>query len=92
MARKIGISRSHLQEVLNGNGVGEKVLSGLERESKRLGFNLSRCFMPDPIVIGEQKFEQINVVGEDNELLVSITSNDIIEKKGTTVVLVPYKG
>lgn len=45
----------------------------------------------DQILIGDLQLAEINIVGEDGELLASISSKNIIEKTGTTVILVPSK-
>lgn len=88
MAKALGISRSHLQTLFQGKGAGELVINGLMREGERLGFNAEHCFIPEPIMIGNLKVSEINICDANGELLASISSRDIIEKKGTTVILV----
>lgn len=90
MARGIGVSKSHLQAVFEGRAVGKKVIQGLHRECKRLGLKESYCFLPSPITFAGQAYEHITVVGEDNEVLAVISSREIIEKRGTTVIFTPY--
>ena len=45
----------------------------------------------DNIKIRENEIREIQIVTDDNELIVSITDNDVIEKSGYKVVCVPIK-
>lgn len=91
MAKSIGITRSHLQEVFKNKGIGSKFLSGLRKESEIKGFNYTLCFKPEPIVMGEKKVESIEITLEDGELIASISTRDIILKNGAKVVVTPLE-
>lgn len=41
------------------------------------------------LVLGEKEYEEIQILTEKNELIASITDEDIIEKNGYKVVCVP---
>lgn len=41
--------------------------------------------------IGGKKVKEILITSEDNELIASITDDDVIEKNGYKVVCVPYE-
>lgn len=90
MAKAIGISRSHLQEVFKNKGIGQKVLNGLKKESIIKGFDYELCLKPKPIVMNGEYIESINIVTEDDYLIASITSRDVIVENGTKVIVVPY--
>lgn len=89
MAKSIGISRSHLQEVLNNKGIGSKVLNGLKKESTIKGFDYDLCLKPEPIVMNGEYIDSIVVTTDDDYLIASITSRDIISENGTKVIVVP---
>lgn len=42
------------------------------------------------LFIGDGQYEEIQVVTENNELIASITDEDVIEKTGYKVICVPY--
>lgn len=89
MAKSIGISRSHMQEVFKNKGIGKKVLTGLKRESTLKGFDYELCLKPQPIVMNGECIDSIVVVTDDDYLIASITSRDVIAEKGTKVIVVP---
>lgn len=89
MAKAIGISRSHIQEVFKNKGIGEKVLNGLKNESLIKGFDYELCLKPKPIVMNGEYIDSIVVTTEDDYLIASITSRDIIAENGTKVIVVP---
>lgn len=91
MAKAIGISRSHLQEVFKNKGIGRKVLKGLQKEAKLKGFDYELCLKPKPIVINGEYVDSIIVTTEDDYLLASITSRDIVSENGTKVIVVPVE-
>lgn len=39
--------------------------------------------------IGEKEYHEIQIVTQDNELIISITDSDVIEKDGYKVVCIP---
>lgn len=89
MAKSIGISRSHMQEVFKNKGIGSKVLTGLQKEAKVKGFDYELCLKPKPIVMNGKDIDSIIVTTEDDYLIASITSRDIIAENGTKVIVVP---
>lgn|SRR5690606_24931800 len=89
MAKAIGISRSHLHEVFKNKGIGKKVLSGLKKESMLKGFDYELCLKPNPIVMNGEFIDSIQIVTEDDYLIASITSRDVIVENGTKVIVVP---
>lgn len=91
MAKQLGISRSHIQEVFKNTGIGEKVLAGLKSQAEEKGFSYELCLLPEPIFMDGVQFGSIDVVDENGELLASITSRDVIEREGTKVIMVPVK-
>lgn len=91
MARSIGITRQHFQEVLKNKGIGEKVLNGLKKEAESKGFEYELCFQPDPMIINGKKIESIEVLNEKDELLASISSREIITDDCTKVIVVPVE-
>lgn len=90
MARSIGISRSHLQQVFNNKGIGVKVLNGLQREAINKGFEYELCLMPEPIIINGTPIQSIEVIDNDDNLIASITSKNIISDRSTKVIVVPF--
>ncbi|MDQ0158848.1 helix-turn-helix domain-containing protein [Alkalibacillus salilacus] len=91
MAKCIGITRSHLQEVFNGRGVGPKLLEGLKEQANSKGFIYEQCLLPQPIIMGDKKIASIEITDSNNNLLASISSRDIISEKNTTVIVVPHE-
>jgi len=90
MAKSLGITRSHIQEVFKNKGVGGKVLDGLKKEAANKGFDYELCLKPKPIVMNGQYFDSIVVTTDDDYLIASITSRDIIAENGTKVIVVPF--
>lgn len=43
------------------------------------------------MVISDKEYSEIQILTKDNELIASITDEDIIEKKGCKVVCVPVE-
>ena len=41
------------------------------------------------IIIGDKEYEELQILTDDDELIVSVTDEDIIEKEGYKVVCVP---
>lgn len=91
MAKQLGISRSHIQEVFKNFGVGEKVLCGLKNQAEKKGFSYELCLSPEPIFLNGKLLESIEIVTKAGELLASITSRDVIEREGTKVIMVPIE-
>ena len=90
--KALGISQSHLYGILNGDvALGDKVLNRLEKECNNVGVKLESLLKVKPMLIGGINAEEIQVM-LDRELIVSITSRDIIEKTGYKVEIVPYQG
>ena len=90
--KALGISQSHLYSILNGDvALGDKVLNRLEKECNKVGVKLESLLKVKPMLIGGINAEEIQVT-LDRELIVSITSRDIIEKTGYKVEIVPYQG
>lgn len=38
------------------------------------------------MIIGNKRYEEIQIITDDNELIVSITDEDVVEKEGHRVV------
>ena len=91
MANQLGISRSHIQEVFKNKGIGTKVLKGLRKESKVKGFDYELCLKAKPIVMNGEFIDSIVITTDDDYLIASITSRDIITEKGTKVIMVPIE-
>ena len=89
MAKSLGITRQHFQEVLKNKGIGAKVLSGIKKEAENKGFEYDLCLRPEPMFINGQKVESIEILNEKDELLVSITSREIIGQNDLKVIVAP---
>ena len=48
--------------------------------------------MSEDLIISDKEYREIQIITEDDELIVSITDEDIIVKDGYKVVCVPYVG
>lgn len=90
MARAIGISRSHIQEVFKNKGIGQKFLSGLQKESKEKGFDYDLCLKPEPIIMNGEYVDSISITDKEGGLIASISSRDVIAENGTKIIVVPY--
>ena len=89
--KALGISQSHLYGILNGRvELGNKVLERLNRECDRFSFNTEDLLKPEPMNIGGMKVDEL-LITRGKELIVSITSRNVIEKTGYKVELVPYE-
>lgn len=89
--KALGISQSHLYGILNGRvELGNKVLERLNRECDKFSLNMEHLLKPEPMYIGEMKVDEI-LITRGKELIVSITSRNVIEKTGYKVELVSYE-
>ena len=89
--KALEISQSHLYGILNGKvELGNKVLERLNRECDKFGFNTEDLLKPEPMNISGMKVDEI-LITCDKELIVSITSRNVIEKTGYKVELLPYE-
>ncbi len=91
MAKRLGITRSHLQEVFKNKGVGEKVLKGLKGEAEKRGFEFELCLKAEPIFMHGLAVESIEITDKDGGLIASITSRNVITYDSTKVIVVPSK-
>jgi hypothetical protein len=90
--KALGISQSHLYGILSERvELGNKVLERLNRECDKFSFNIEHLLKPEPMYIGKMKVDEI-LITCDKELIVSITSREVIEKTGYKIELVPYQG
>ena len=89
--KALGISQSHLYGILSERvELGNKVLERLNRECNKFSFNMEDLLKPEPIYISGIKVDEI-LITCDKELIISITSRNIIEKTGYKAELVSYK-
>ena len=89
--KALGISQSHLYGIFNGRvELGNKVLERLNRECDKFSFNIEHLLKPESMYIGKMKVDEI-LITCDKELIVSITSREVIEKTGYKAELVPYR-
>lgn len=63
------------------------MLERLNRECNKFSFNMEHLLKSEPMYIGEMKVDEI-LITRGKELIVSITSRDVIEKTGYKVELV----
>lgn len=91
MASRLGVTRSHMQEVFKNKGIGAKVLKGLKQEAEEKGFDYELCLKPEPIFINKKAIESIEVTDLDGGLIASITSSHIITHGSTKVIVVPVE-
>lgn len=87
MARSLGITPQHLQAIFEGRGVGKKFIYGLKNECERLKVNHKYFFIPDPFILGEEFIQSIEVFDENDELIASITSENIISHNRYKVIV-----
>ena len=66
------------------------MLERLNRECSKFCFNMEHLLKPEPMYIGGMKVDEI-LITRGKELIVSITSGNVIEKTGYKVELVPYE-
>lgn len=89
--KALGISQSHLYGILNGRvELGNKVLERLNRECDKFSFNTEDLLKPEPMNISGMNVDEI-LITRGKELIVSITSRNVIEKTGYKAELVPYR-
>lgn len=89
--KALGISQSHLYGILSERvELGNKVLERLNRECNKFSFNMEDLLKTEPMYIGGMKVDEI-LITRGKELIVSITSRNVIEKTGYKAELVPYE-
>lgn len=86
MSRALDISKSHLDKVLSGNGIGLKVIENLRVTCIKYDFPFNQLWLDPPIILKEIKVSSIEVVDKDNNLLASISSNDVVTREDIDVV------
>ena len=85
-SKSLMISYSHLDSLLKGNVLlGNKVYKRLENICRNFNTDIESILEPLPLT----NIKEI-IVKKDDDLVVSITSRDVIEKDGFNVVCVPY--
>lgn len=89
MAKQLGITRSHVQEVFKNVGVGDKVLNGLQKEATEKGFDYGLCLHPEPMIINGNEVQSVEVTDNQGGVIASISSREIITDSSTTVIVVP---
>ena len=90
--KALGISQSHLYGILNGRvELGNKVLERLNRECDKFSIDIEDLLKPEPMNISGMNVDEI-LITRGKELIVSITSRNVIEKTGYKAELVPYQG
>ncbi|MEB8091875.1 NUMOD1 domain-containing DNA-binding protein [Mammaliicoccus lentus] len=86
MARSLNISKSHLDKVLKGEGIGVKVIEGLKKECLIHNLEFAELTIPPKLILENQIVKSIEIIDSNNEVLASISSRDIIIKEGLDVL------
>ncbi|WP_239706174.1 MULTISPECIES: hypothetical protein [unclassified Mammaliicoccus] len=86
MARSLNISKSHLDKVLKGEGIGVKVIEGLKKECLMHNLEFAELTIPPKLILENQIVKSIEIIDSNNEVLASISSRDIILKEGLDVL------
>lgn len=87
IAEKAGYSKQELSYMLNGR----KLIKPLDvlRLAEVLGTDANLLYglgSKEKLIIGGKEYEEIQVLTDEDELICSISKDDIIEKKGYRVV------
>lgn len=85
MARVLDISKSHLDKVLKGEGIGVKVIEGLKKECLVHNLEFEELIIPPKLILENQIVTSIEIIDSNNEVLASISSRDVILKDGLDV-------
>ena len=85
MARSLDISKSHLDKVLRGEGIGVKVIEGLKKECLVHKLEFEELTIPPKLILENQIVKSIEIIDSNNEVLASISSRDVILKDGLDV-------
>ncbi|MEB6226384.1 hypothetical protein MXM59_04050 [Mammaliicoccus sciuri] len=85
MARSLDISKSHLDKVLKGEGIGVKVIEGLKKECLVHNLEFEELIIPPKLILENQIVTSIEIIDSNNEVLASISSRDVILKDGLDV-------
>jgi hypothetical protein len=88
-SKKLGLSRTHLEKILKGNAKIGKILE--QRIKNFIGDDVlfNQLIFQETIVIRDGKFKEIIIKREDNTLIASITSREVICEKGIVVECIP---
>jgi len=86
MARELDISRSHLDKVFEGKGIGSKVIESLRVACIDKDYDFSSLWLNPPIIFSDKKIDSIDIVDKDMNILASISSIDVIAREDIDVV------
>lgn len=86
MAKEMNISRSHLDKIFRNEGVGAKVIEALRIECAKYNFDFDALWEKPPILLASRKASSIDIVDQEDNLLASISSDDVITREDIDVV------
>ncbi len=90
-SKRLGISYSHLYYILERRTeITEKTARKFESVFREYGVEFEAYLMPLPLELAGAKYAQIDVLDAEENLLCSISSQDIVHADGVRVVCRPY--